>query len=132
LTLARETESTEYGVTSVQSAGQGTLKVTLNGVTGVDQAAALRSAIAMVPVSALPPPAPREFYYFEAVGCGVVTTTGMPVGIIEEVFSNGANDVWVVRHRSTEHLVPVIEDIVKEIDWAARRVVIEAIPGLLD
>jgi len=29
-------------------------------------------------------------------------------------------------------LVPVIEDVVKEIDVAAKRVVIDAVPGLLD
>jgi len=28
--------------------------------------------------------------------------------------------------------VPVIEDVVKEIDVAAKRVVIDAVPGLLD
>ncbi len=86
----------------------------------------------MVAAAALPQTAPGEFYYFQAVGCEIVTTTGLSVGIIAEVFSNGANDVWVVRDRSAEHLVPVIEDIVKGIDLAARLVVIEAVPGLLD
>ena len=93
---------------------------------------ALRGAIVMVAAAALPPAAPSEFYYFQALGCEIVTTTGLPVGTIEEVFSNGANEVWVVRDRSSEHLVPVIEDIVKSIDLAARRIIIEAVPGLLD
>jgi len=131
LTLARESESAEYLVTGAQSAGQGAFKVTLDGV-GADQAPALRGAIVMVPAAALPPTTAREFYYFQAVGCEVVTTTGTSVGIIEEAFATGANDVWVVRDHLAEHLVPVIEDIVKEIDLTARRIVIEAVPGLLD
>jgi len=132
LILARNGESAEYRVTSAQPAGQGAFKVALDGVRGVDQAAALRGAIVMVAAAALPPTAAGEFYYFQAVGCEIVTTTGLPIGIIEEVFSNGANDVWVVRDRAAEYLVPVIEDIVKRIDLAARRVIIEAVPGLLD
>ncbi len=132
LTLARNGETVEYRITSAQSAGQGAFKVTLDGISGVDRAAALRGAIVMVAAAALPQTAPGEFYYFQAVGCEIVTTTGLSVGIIAEVFSNGANDVWVVRDRSAEHLVPVIEDIVKGIDLAARLVVIEAVPGLLD
>jgi 16S rRNA processing protein RimM len=130
--LAREAERAEYRVTGVRSAGRGTFKVSLDGVTAVDRAIALRGAIVMVPAELLPATAQREFYYFEAIGCGVITTTGLRVGTIEEVFSNGANDVWVVRDRSTEHLVPVIENVVKEIDLAGRRIVIEAVPGLLD
>jgi 16S rRNA processing protein RimM len=132
LTLARNGETVEYPVIGAQSAGQGAFKLTLDGVSGVDQAGALRGAIVMVAAAALPPTTPSEFYYFQALGCEIVTTSGLPVGIIVEVFSNGANDVWVVRDRSAEHLVPVIEDIVKGIDLEARRVIIDAVPGLLD
>jgi 16S rRNA processing protein RimM len=131
LTLAKAGENVEYRVSSVQSAGQGTFKVTLSEVTA-GQAEALRGAIVMVAAAALPPTTSREFYYFQAVGCEVLTTTGVSVGTIEEVFFTAANDVWVVRDHSAEHLVPVIEDIVKEIDLTGRRVIIEAVPGLLD
>ena len=41
-------------------------------------------------------------------------------------------DIWVVRDSKREVLVPVIEDVVKAMDFAARRVTIEPIPGLLD
>ena len=132
LTLVRGEESVEYQITNAQSAGQGAFKVCLEGITSADTAAALGGAIVMVAATALPPAAPGEFYYFQVLGCEIVTTTGLPVGVIDEVFSNGANDVWVVRDRSAEHLVPVIEDVVKGIDLAARRIVIEAVPGLLD
>jgi 16S rRNA processing protein RimM len=131
VTLVRDGVSTEYQVIGAQPSGRGAFRVCLEGVSGVDDAAVLRGAIVMVTVAALPPTTASEFYYFQAIGCQIVTTTGRPLGIIEEVFSNGANDVWVVRRGSAEHLVPVIEDIVKGMDLAAGRVVIEAVPGLL-
>jgi 16S rRNA processing protein RimM len=132
LTLVRSHQSIEYAVAGVQTAGHGTVKIILDGITDANQALALRGTIVMVAAAALPPTAPGEFYYFQALGCEVVTTMGLAVGTIEEVFSNGANEVWVVRGRTVEHLVPVIEDIVKSIDFAARRIIIEAVPGLLD
>jgi 16S rRNA processing protein RimM len=132
LTLAHCGAQIQYQVLRAQPAGRGTLKVALNGINAVDAAEELRGAIVMVAAADLPAPVSGEFYYFQAVGCEVVTTAGVCVGIIEEVFSNGANDVWVVRGRSAERLVPVIEDVVKGTDWIARRVTIEAIPGLLD
>jgi 16S rRNA processing protein RimM len=131
LTVVLGRQSAEYRVIGARSSGRGTFKVTLAGMTA-EGAAGLRGAIAMVPSAALPPTTPREFYYFETVGCRVLTTTGMLVGIVEEVFSTGANDVWVVRDRSVEHLVPVIEEIVQQIDLSARRIIIKAVPGLLE
>lgn len=48
------------------------------------------------------------------------------------MFSNGAQDIWVVRDGEREVLVPVIEDVVKAMDLPGRRVTIDPIPGLLD
>jgi 16S rRNA processing protein RimM len=132
LTLVRGRQTDEYHMTAAQSVGQGTFKITLNGVTNAEDADALRGAIAMVATAALPSTTPREFYYFETIGCRVVTTAGVPIGMVEEVFSTGANDVWVVRDCSVEHLVPVIEEIVKEIDLPGRRIIINVVPGLLE
>jgi ribosomal 30S subunit maturation factor RimM len=38
----------------------------------------------------------------------------------------------VVRDGEREFLIPVIEDVVKGMDFTTRRVTIEPIPGLLD
>ena len=74
----------------------------------------------------------NEFYYRDVIGCEVFLTDGVRIGVIEEIIATGANDVFVVRGDGKEVLVPVIEDVVKEIDIEGKRVVIEAIPGLLD
>jgi 16S rRNA processing protein RimM len=86
----------------------------------------------MVAAEDMPAPESGEFYYYEAIGCEVFLTDGSRLGAIEEIFSNGAHDVWVVRDAEREVLVPVIEDVVKMMDLPARRVTIDPIPGLLD
>ncbi len=121
-----------YQLLAVAPIGRGMLKIELDGLSDANRAEALKGGIVMVPPDSLPPAETGEFYYFQAIGCEVVLTDGHPIGTIAEMFSNGANDVMVVRQGKREILVPVIEDVVKSIDLEARRVVIEPVPGLLD
>jgi 16S rRNA processing protein RimM len=112
--------------------GRGLLLVTLAGCDDRNAAEALTGFRVLVDAEALPPPAEDEFYWHEVIGLRVETTAGAPVGTIAECFATGANDVWVVRDGAREHLIPVIADVVRTIDRAGGRVVIEPLPGLLD
>jgi 16S rRNA processing protein RimM len=124
--------SREFHVTSVTRLNATTQRITLEGVTDPDVAESMKGAIVMVAAEDMPAAKSGEFYYYEAIGCEVFLTDGSRLGAIEEIFSNGAHDIWVVRDGEREVLVPVIEDVVKATDFAAHRVTIEPIPGLLD
>ena len=104
----------------------------LEGITDANLAEQLKGKNVFADERELPPPGPSEFYYRDVIGCEVFLTDGRRIGAIEEVLATGANDVFVVRDQDKEVLVPVIEDVVKEIDIGAKRVVIEAISGLLE
>lgn len=80
----------------------------------------------------LPATGPSEIYHFELIGMRVITTAGEDLGVIDEVISAGSNDVCVVHGPRGEHLIPFIDDVVKEIDKAGGRLTIEPIPGLLE
>jgi 16S rRNA processing protein RimM len=125
-------DAREYTLRNARRINRSTIRIVLEGVGGIDVAEAMRGAAVMVPIADLPAAGPGEFYYFQVVGCEVMTTDGRRLGVIEEVFSTGANDVWVVRNGTAEVLVPVIEDVVKAMDLDARKMTIEAVPGLLD
>jgi 16S rRNA processing protein RimM len=130
--LERDGTSREFRLTSMTPLNAATRRITLEGIADVDAAELLKGAVVMLADEDVPPAKPGEFYYYEAVGCEVFLTDGTRLGAIEEIFSNGAQDIWVVRDGQREVLVPVIEDVVKAMDFAARRVTIEPIPGLLD
>jgi 16S rRNA processing protein RimM len=121
----------EYPVRAFARAGGGALKVNLVGVDTIEQAQALRGLTLYMASVDLPDPAENEFYYFQVIGLIVETRDGQVLGRIEEVFFNGANDVWVVKDGRNEVLIPVIDDVVKQIDYEAGRALIDAIPGLL-
>ena len=132
ITIHTGGQSREYQLLTAVPAGRGMLKIELAGIADANAAEALKGGIVMVARASLPPTKPHEFYYFQAIGCEVFLTDHTRLGTITEVFSNGANDVMVVRGEGREILVPVIEDIVKSIELDARRVVIESVPGLME
>jgi 16S rRNA processing protein RimM len=131
LFVDREGTPVEHRVRSSARAGRGSLKLELEGIETIEQAQALRGVDLYLAIDDLPPAADKEFYYYQVVGLRVETTEGRPLGTIDEIFFNGANDVWVVKGGSGEVLIPVIEDVVRKIDLEGGRVIIEAIPGLL-
>ncbi len=130
--LEHEGTVREFRLTGVTRLAQGSLRVTVEGIGDATAADALKGATVAVAVADLPAAGPHEFYYFQAIGCDVVTSAGERIGAVAEIFSNGAQDILVVRDGGREVLVPVIEDIVRAIDVAARRITIEPVPGLLD
>lgn len=125
-------ETREFRLTGMTRLNATTRRITLEGVADADAAESLKGAVVMLATEDVPPAKPGEFYYYQAIGCEVFLADGSRIGAIEEIFSNGAHDIWVVRDSAREVLVPVIEHIVKAMDFAARRVTIEPIPGLLD
>jgi 16S rRNA processing protein RimM len=108
------------------------LLIRFQEITSLEQARELRHAVVSVEERWLPPVREGEFYYYQMIGLKVLTTTGENVGRIAQVFFSGGHDVWVVRQGKKEHLMPVTDEIVRSIDIAGGRVVIEPMEGLLD
>ncbi|MNI54393.1 Ribosome maturation factor RimM [compost metagenome] len=74
-----------------------------------------------------------EYYYHEILGCTVVTEEGEELGEITEILTPGANDVWVIsRPKAKQVLIPVIDDVVLEVDVPNKRVKIHLMEGLID
>ncbi|GAB3067474.1 ribosome maturation factor RimM [Virgibacillus ainsalahensis] len=75
----------------------------------------------------------NEFYYHEIIGCEVFSVDHTKVGVIKEILSPGANDVWVIKQqKGKDILIPYIESVVKNIDVKEKKIVIEPMEGLLD
>jgi 16S rRNA processing protein RimM len=73
-----------------------------------------------------------EYYVRDIVGATVVTEDGEKLGIITDVLSPGANDVWVVkRPKGGNVLLPVIDEVVLEVDVPGRTVKVHLMEGLL-
>lgn len=107
--------------------------VTLEGITGRDEARALAGSELAVPEAELPPLEEDEFYWYQLVGLEVETTEGRRLGRVEEIMATGAADVLVVRPDGRgELLIPATPEIVKRVSLAEGRMVIEPPEGLLE
>ena len=96
-----------------------------------EQADALRGALLVVPESASPELPEGSWWDHQIVGCQVVTDAGRALGTVRDVIHTAANDVWsVVDADEAETLIPVIEDVIADVDVAAKRIVVHEVPGL--
>lgn len=72
-----------------------------------------------------------QYYYHQIIGLDVETLEGRPLGQIKEILSPGANDVWVVsRPGKSDLLLPVIKDVIKQVDLDHHKVLVELLEGL--
>ncbi len=75
-----------------------------------------------------------SYYYYDILGCSVITQEGEPLGMVFDIQNAGSSDVYFVRPRnseSREFLIPAISDVVKEIDVAKKEIVIQLVDGLV-
>ncbi len=103
-----------------------------DGVTDATAAEAMVGCTVAVPRAALPPAGRDAVYHADLLGCAVVTTTGQSLGTVRGMLATGSNDVCVVHDGTREVLVPMVADVIEQIDVVARRIVIHLLPGLLD
>lgn len=118
-------------ITRVHGQGE-TIVVALDGCDSAEAAATLVGRLVALPESeALPLPA-GQFYPWQLEGCRVVTVDAREVGLVTGIERTSAHDLWVVQGQVREHLIPAVPEIVKDVDLAARRVVIDPPDGLLE
>ncbi|SFD67681.1 16S rRNA processing protein RimM [Paenibacillus catalpae] len=73
-----------------------------------------------------------EYYYHQIIGCRVVTEEGEELGTISEILRPGANDVWVVEQpKRKQLLLPVIDDVLLNVDVASKTVTVRLMEGLI-
>ncbi|MBI4949207.1 MAG: 16S rRNA processing protein RimM [Deltaproteobacteria bacterium] len=103
----------------------------LDGVSERSEAEALIGAVVSVPEYELPELDEDEYYYMDLVGMEVVTEDGKLLGSISNVISTGSNDVLEVDGPLGQVLIPALDNVIIEVDAAARKVTVRLMEGLL-
>ncbi|MCA1646293.1 MAG: ribosome maturation factor RimM [Chloroflexi bacterium] len=109
-----------------------TVLLKLQDIGDRDLAAALRGAEIVVPTDQAVSLPKGQFYWHQVIGLHVEDASSHePLGEVTDIIETGANDVYVVRGEKGEILVPAIKDVVKQIDPASGRMLIQPLPGML-
>jgi 16S rRNA processing protein RimM len=120
--------STTWMVREGKRHGKG-LVVCLEGCDDRDRAATLVGQEIAVVRDQLAPPSSDEPYWVDLEGLSVVNIEGVELGVIDHLFATGANDVIVVTGER-ERLLPFVwDDVVKDVDFEQRRMLVDWDPS---
>ena len=105
----------------------------LAGVDSIEKAQALRGKVLWCDRNDAPEP-PDGWYIRDLIGCRVVDfdDESTVYGVLTDAFQTGANDVWTIKNGEKEYLIPVIDDVVKEVDVDSEIIRITPMKGLFD
>ena len=72
------------------------------------------------------------YFIVDLIGLEVYTEEGELLGTLKEVLQPGANDVYIVENKvKQEILLPVIPDVVKQVDIEGKRIIVKLLEGLI-
>ena len=76
---------------------------------------------------------PNDTYFIaDLLGLEVYTEEGRKLGIVEDIFPTGSNDVYVVKDQETgkQVLLPAINQVIKDIDLKEKKITVHLLEGL--
>lgn len=105
----------------------GTLVAKLAGVDDRAQAQALNGAAVELPRSRLPAPEPGRYYWADLIGLEVVNESGIVLGRVKAMFSNGAHDVMELEMSDggAGRLLPWVPSVVNAVDLEGGRIEVQ-------
>jgi len=106
--------------------------VRFTGIDSIEAAERLRDTELTIQPDALGALPAGQYYLHDLVGCSVVTESGETVGPVSVVYTGAAQAVLGIEAVGGEVLVPMADEICREVDVAARRIVIAPPEGLLE
>jgi len=126
-------EARRYRVHGCGTGRKGEVRLRFDGVEGREAVRRLVGMLVTTPATRLPELPAGEFYWYELIGCQVESEGGEQVGTVREIWETGAHDVLVVEdEEGVRRLIPTAAELMKDVDLAARRIIVVDLPGLLE
>ena len=76
--------------------------------------------------------APGEYHFQQLIGCEVFQQTGELIGIVDEILKSPGQDLLSVSRAAGRVLIPMVKQIIIEIDVLAKKIIVNPPEGLLD
>lgn len=99
----------------------------------IEDAEPLKNSVLYVPREMLGELPEGVYYIADLIGLEVFDDEGHKIGVIADVFSTGANDVYDIKREGQKNLLlPAIDDVVLNVDIEGGKVTVHIMEGLLD
>ena len=103
----------------------------LKTIDSIEEAEKLKNHYIKIPRSDAKELEEGEYFIADLIGCEVYE--GELIGILDDVFTAGASDVYVIKRKGKKDLLlPVLESVIKNVDIVSRRIDVEIPRGLDD
>ena len=104
----------------------------LQDIKTVDQANELKSCPLLLPIELLPQLEENQFYYHDVIGYTLVDDIKGNLGVIENIYTGGNQDLIVMKYQEKEVLIPVNNEIVIQANHDKKEVHVRLPEGLLE
>jgi 16S rRNA processing protein RimM len=106
--------------------------VKFKGIETVEQAEKLRNAYVEIDRKDAISLEEGQYFIADLLGLEVYLDTGEMLGILDDIFNTGSNDIYVVKNElGKQFLLPYIDDVIKNIDLENKRIIVHLIQGLI-
>ncbi len=107
--------------------------VAVEGINNINEAELLKNKIVTIEREMLGELPEGTYYIADIIGLEVRSTNGNILGVIDNVISTGSNDVYEVKREGKKPLLlPVIDEVINEVNLSDGYVSVTLIKGLAD
>ncbi|MCX4303939.1 MAG: ribosome maturation factor RimM [Clostridia bacterium] len=101
------------------------------GIDTVEEAEKFRNSYILINRNELEELPEGVYYIADLIGLKVYTENNEYLGIVDDIFQTGSNDVYVVKNDlGQSKLLPGIDEVIKEINLPEGKIIVNLIEGL--
>jgi 16S rRNA processing protein RimM len=105
--------------------------IKFKNINSVEEAETLRNSYIVVDREIFGELPEGVYYIADLLGLDVYTEDGTLLGKVDDIFSTGSNDVYVVKDElGKQKLLPGIDEVIKQIDLKSGKIIVNLIEGL--
>lgn len=108
------------------------LRVAFEDITDENDADGLLKKKVFLPLDMLPKLTGNRFYYHEVIGYDVIDKIHGNIGEVTGVNDNASQALLEIDYKSTQVLLPVVDEIIKRVDRSEKQLHVQIPEGLLD
>lgn len=104
----------------------------LKGINSIEEAEEYRGCYLKLARSDMEELPEDTYYIADLIGLTVYTDEGVLLGVVEDIYNAGANDIYVIKSEDGKQiLLPGIEEVLKQINLDQEKIIVHLIKGLI-
>lgn len=106
--------------------------IKFNGIETVEQAEFLRNSYLEIDRKDAIPLEEGQYFIADLLGLDVFVDTGEKLGILDDIYNTGGNDIYVVKNElGKSFLLPGIDEVIKDVNFDENKIIVHILEGLI-